>query len=471
MKNRVIIVEPRSASANVFSFFSYLPLLGPLYLGTILKQNGFSVRVLNENILKRNVSENDLDADFILLSCLTPTITRGLEIAAMYKRLNPEGKVIIGGPHVTFITDEAERYADHLVTGEGEGVIVDLLKYGSGQKIIQGFPVADMDMLPEIDWSILDGGRLKGSFMPVMTSRGCPFNCNFCSVAEMFGRKYRTMSPDRVISEIKRSTKKDIFFYDDNLTADRRRMHAILDRLLAMKNKPRAWTGQVRSDVAKDPDLVEKMARTGCERVYIGFESINTDTLKTLKKSQTPEDIINAISILHSNQIKVHGMFMYGSSADDPAVVRETMAFVKKSRIDSVQYMVLTPLPGTEFFRQMESEERLIHKNWEYYDGLHVVFWPERFSPINLQQLAMESFKNFYSVANAANEIVNLFADKTIFGIIRLMKKGKAHTYSFKNALFKVGGKIILNRWDRLNSAYMKYLCRLSETGADRWAG
>lgn len=458
MNKTVTIVEPAAGKANIFTFFSYLPLMGPLYLGTLLKKNGFDVHVYNENILRRNVSDQELAADFLLLTCLTPTVQRGYSIAKRYKKLNPNGKVLIGGPHVSFMQEEASKYADHVISGEGENIIVDLLKYGSNEKFVRGTPVEDLDTLPEIDWNLLVNNE-KVKIYPIMTSRGCPFACNFCSVTEMFGRRYRAMSPDRVIHEVKMSRLKDIFFYDDNFTADTRRAHKIMEGIAPLE---KIWTAQVRSDVSKDPALVEKMARAGCSRVYIGFESINTATLKNMKKSQTPKDIATAIETLHKNSIKVHGMFIYGSDSDEKTTIKETVDFVKNTRIDSVQYSVLTPFPGTELFERMETENRIIHKNWEHYDGLHVVFWPENFTPFNLQNLAMDSFKSFYSVAGAANEIINLFADSAIKNLSLLRNKGVAHTYSFKNALFKAGGGLILKKWNKLNRSYMKYLQDLS---------
>lgn len=459
----VIIVEPCSSGANVFSFSSYLPLLGTLYIGTILKENGFNVKILNENILKRELIKDDLKADFLLLSCLTPTITRGYEIAGIFRKNNPNGKIIMGGSHVSFLKEEAAPHADHIVVGEAENVIVDLLKNGSTEKLVYGAPVMDLDTLPFIDWSLLVGNE-RGSILPIMTSRGCPFACNFCSVTEMFGRKYRAMSAERVIEEVKRASKRYIFFYDDNFTADTRRAHKIMDGLIDLKLKPKTWTAQVRSDVCKDPLLVAKMHRAGCERVYIGFESINLDTLKNLKKSQTPEDIAHAVNVLHLNKIKVHGMFMYGSDTDNKRVAEETVKFVKKHSIDSVQYMVLTPFPGTELFQKMESAGRMIHNDWKYFDGLHVVFWPENFTPIALQELAMDSFTHFYSLGGAANEIINLFADHAISAAYWMADKSRVHTHSFKNALFKAGGKLVLNRWNKINKPYMSYLYSISHS-------
>lgn len=468
MKKKIILVEPGTGSANVFSFVNYLPLLGPLYLATTLKKAGFAVTVLNENILKRRINASELSADILLLSCLTPTVTRGFEIAKEFKSLNPNGKVIIGGPHVTFVRDEELECIDHVVNGEGENIIIDLIENGSTEKFITGTPIKDMDSLPMIDWSVLKGYKKaclpagRGSIMPIMTSRGCPFACNFCSVTEMFGRGYRAMSPERVLDEYSRIEKPSAFFYDDNFTANRKRAHDIMDGIIRLKKKPRDWCAQVRSDVAKDPELVEKMARSGCDRVFIGFESINPSTLKTLKKSQTPEDIENAITVLHKNKIKVHGMFMYGSDSDGPEVVKETIKFVKRCNVDSVQYMVLTPLPGTYLFKRLESENRLIHRDWRYYDGLHVVFWPEKFTPAGLQEYALEAFEKFYSLTSAANEIINLMTDEVSSFACAMANKSRLKTHSLKTAMFKAGGKVLLGRWHKLNKTYLAYLSQIS---------
>ena len=117
-RRRALLVEPAAVNANVFSAFSGLPLLGPVYLGTILSRAGFDVKVINEDLLGRRLGFGDLDADFLLLSCLTPTVERGYELAALFKRRNPEGKVFIGGPHVSFLQEEALRYAARFMQNE-----------------------------------------------------------------------------------------------------------------------------------------------------------------------------------------------------------------------------------------------------------------------------------------------------------------------------------------------------------------
>jgi anaerobic magnesium-protoporphyrin IX monomethyl ester cyclase len=455
-RRRALLVEPAAVNANVFSAFSGLPLLGPVYLGTILSRAGFDVTVINEDLLGRRLGFGDLDADFLLLSCLTSTVERGFELAALFKRRNPDGKVFMGGPHVSFLHDEALRYADHVVAGEGEEIVVDLLRHGVDEPVVRGKPVEDLDSLPFPDWSLLvNFDRLR--VQPLMSSRGCPFHCNFCSVTAMFGRQYRAMSPERVLAEAERSRFPGIFFYDDNLTADRARAHAILDGLLGPKGRAmRWWTGQVRADSSRDDELLAKMARTRCARVYVGFESLSGDALKEMHKSQTSEDVSRAVQRFHEHRIPVHGMFIFGADADDDVGLRATSRFVRRHRVNTVQFMILTPLPGTELFERLEREGRILHRTWRYYDGMHVVFRPKKIEPHRLQTLAVDSYLDFYNVVRALNEGLETAAAAT--ARIAGMAIRPFGSSTFKNAFYKLVGTHIVRRWIRGNDEYLRYL-------------
>jgi len=324
--------------------------------------------------------------------------------------------------------------------------------------------VKELDNLPFPNWDLLVNFK-RLSLQPLMSSRGCPFSCNFCSVTAMFGRDYRAMSPERVLAEAERAQSRGIFFYDDNFTAHRPRAHAILDGLL---NSPRRnirwWSAQVRADVARDEELLAKMQRTGCARVYVGFESINRDTLKEMHKGQTPEDVSRAIRQFHRHRVPVHGMFIFGSDADDEAILRATNRFARKNRVDSVQYMILTPFPGTELFARMEREGRILHRMWRYYDGMHVVFRPKAFAPYGLQQLAIDSYSDFYNLVRALNEGLEAAAA----GAARLVGIA-ARSFgapSLTNAIIKLVGKRIIRRWLRGNDEYLRYLRELSPATA-----
>ena len=451
---QVIIVEPRGVPANVFSDYLRLPLMGTLYLGTILKRAGFKVRVLNENLLGRDLTLSDLKADYLLLSLLTPTAERGYELAQRFRAINPGSRVIIGGIHPSFLPEEAAPFADHVVVGEGEGIIADLVKYGSDQKIVTGSRVANLDDVPIPDFSLLAGSE-KLRITPLITSRGCPFDCNFCSVTEMFGRGYRATSVERVMEELAQAPTRHIFFYDDNFAANRKRTHALLDQMIAARVKVN-WSAQVRADVTRDRELVAKMRRAGCGRVYIGFESINPATLAGMEKKQTPEDVKEAIRIFHKHRISIHGMFILGSDEDTPEVFEETASFCRENRLGSVQFMILTPLPGTALFKKLEQENRLLHRMWSYYDGMHAVFQPLAFTPAELQDGMVQSSQEFYSYLNIMNDALNIFWETTQGAASSLFTRIPRN--SLENAVIKLKAKSIIKKWKWLNQDYVSYL-------------
>ena len=457
MRDKVIIIEPRGGPAHVFADYLHLPLMGTLYLGTILKQAGYDVRILNENFLGRDVALSELDADYLLLSLLTPTAERGYELARTFRKLNPHSRTIIGGIHPSFLPDEAASYADHVVTGEGEAVIVDLLKYGSDEKVIVGSRIENLDDVPIPDFSLLVN-RDKLQITPTMTSRGCPFDCNFCAVTEMFGRSYRTQSLERTIEELGRIQTRRVFIYDDNFAADPRRTHALLDRMIE-RSFAFKWSTQVRADVTRDRELIAKMHRAGCRRVYIGFESINPATLVHLKKKQSPEDVQDAIRTFHANNISIHGMFMFGSDEDHESIFRQTASFCRKNRLSSVQFLILTPLPGTAFYKRMEGENRLLHRMWQYYDGMHSVFRPRHVTALELQEGALEAFQDFYSYLGLLNDSINIFFE-TAQGLATSFISG-IRIPSLKNSIIKLQAKVIIRKWKGMNKDYLSYLKRL----------
>ena len=235
---KISLIEPKTPFFNFYSpVIHVLPLMGPLYLGTILKNNGHDVTIYNENMTDIDLNRIK-ESDVLGLSMMTSTAPRGYEIARKYKELNPKGRVLIGGSHATFLPEEAAEYADHVVTGEGEGLICDLVNYGSDERIIAGSPVENLDDLPYPDFSLMAGVKKRLKITPVSTSRGCPFDCTFCSVTAMFGRKYRFRSTESVMEEISRFKHRKMFFYDDNFDANKKRTRELLEKMIERKVTP-----------------------------------------------------------------------------------------------------------------------------------------------------------------------------------------------------------------------------------------
>lgn len=451
MKKRIVIVEPASPAAHVFSGQGTYPLMGPLYLGAVLRRAGHEVRVVNENLLGRPVGPGELDVDVACITALTPTADRAYEIAREHKALRPSGLTLLGGVHPSFLPEEAGRFADHVVVGEGEEVIADLVAHGAQEKIVQGRRVKDLDRLPMPDLGMLvRSDRVPRA--PLLTSRGCPYHCNFCSVTEMFGHTHRRHSVQRVIEEWKRLRHDHVFFYDDNFTASPTRARRLIEAMLA-SNVRRRWTAQVRVDVARDVELVALMARSGCSRLYIGLESVDDSALQAMNKHQRVEDIVHAIETLHRHGIAVHGMFILGTDQDGPSTARAMVRFCRRHRVDSAQFMILTPFPGTPLYERLDLEGRLLHRRWSYYDGMHAVFRPVKGTAEELQTQMIHAFEDFYSLSGALADGLNAMVE----GVRKVVAR-RGRILSLVNGLTKVGARAVIRRWLDANREYLSWL-------------
>ena len=183
-------------------------------------------------------------------------------------------------------------------------------------------------------------------------------------------------------------------------------MKQILRGMIENKLTP-SWGAQVRHEACRDKEMLELMRRSNCDRVYVGFESINPKTLELYNKKETLDNIVEAIETFHSYNVKIHGMFVLGSDEDDVATIRETLKFAKKHHIDTLQLMVLTPIPGSRDFKAFQDNKRaLITRDWTKYDGHHVVHVPAKMTPYELQVESMVAMRDFYSLKRAFARLI-----------------------------------------------------------------
>ena len=421
---KIVFIEPHAPNLHIFSQFP-LPRLGTLILGTMMKGRGWDTEVFVEDFRKIDF-EAIASADLIGISTITSTAPRAYAIA---DRAREAGiPVIMGGPHVTYLAEEALEHADFVIRGEGERPLmafIDAWERGGGYDDIPNLSYrkdgqtvhnpllpfsGELDRIPFPDFSLLKPDRprrTKMSSIPVLTSRGCPFDCTFCSVTGMFGKKYRFRSTENIIEELRQYDRRGnfIFFYDDNFAANRERAKALCAAMIRERFKFK-WTTQVRADVARDLELVKLMKKAGCHTLYIGFESVNPESLKGMKKNQTVAEISNAVKVLRRHRIHIHGMFVLGFDQDDWKTVMRTVKFAKKARLTSTQFLILTPLPGSEFYEKVASENRIRFHDWTLYDAHHVVFQPARFSLFDLQKAQMVCHKKFYSLKQSVRKLV-----------------------------------------------------------------
>ncbi|MFQ5354482.1 MAG: B12-binding domain-containing radical SAM protein, partial [Thermodesulfobacteriota bacterium] len=308
----------------------------------------------------------------------------------------------------------------------------------------------DVNTIPVPDFTLMSGFEenpyKKISITPIMTSRGCPYDCNFCSVTSMFGRKYRFRKTELVLEELRRNKEgggKWVFFYDDNFVANKKRTKMLLRAMIAEGLTPK-WTAQVRVDVAKDPELMDLMKQSGCHTVYIGLESVNPETLEIYNKNQTVEDIEWCIGKLHDKGIRIHGMFVFGSDYDHISTIHDTVRFAKHNNIDTVQFLILTPLPGTGCYKDLDDAGRIVSKDWSLYDAHHVVFTPKHMSYFELQSETVQAARRFYSVPQILKRAMKL---------------------DLFNVSLKAYGRSVTKRWMKSNQGFLEHTRKLTTAG------
>jgi radical SAM superfamily enzyme YgiQ (UPF0313 family) len=418
---RIIFVEPKSPNRHVFSRWK-LPRLGTIILATRLREAGYDVKVYVEDIQPLDFDEF-FSADLVGISTITSTAPRAYELAKAAQRAGIP--TIMGGPHVTFMPEEALQHCDYVLRGEADDLIVDFVKRLESGEELESFPslswnrggtavhnpesahCPDVDHLPTPDFELIAGyhaSRNSGSVVPIQTSRGCPFDCTFCSVTKMFGRKYRFRSTENVMRDLRPYRKRYVFFYDDNFTANPTRAKELC-REMIREGLNLKWSAQVRCDAANDPELLDLMAQAGCYYVYVGFESVSAAVLKCFDKRQSVEQMEHAIREFHRRGIRIHGMFIFGADLDTRSTLRETMRFARVNQIESAQFMILVPLPGTSIFEDMDREGRLLVKDWSLYDAHHVVFQPKNMSTFELQRETLRVYCRFYSLGPALRRL------------------------------------------------------------------
>jgi radical SAM superfamily enzyme YgiQ (UPF0313 family) len=417
---KLVFVEPSSTHLHIYSRVT-IPRLGSVLLGTIMRAKGYDVRVFIEDIHDVDMSEV-LSADLVAISAITSTAPQSYRLA---DTVRAAGKIaVLGGTHVSFLPDEGLEHADFVVRGEGEFAfqeLVDALQAGAGFEKIQNLSylsgghvvnnperpkIANLDVNPIPDYRLITGWK-PGGVISVATSRGCPFSCTFCSVPGMYGHAFRTHSIGRVLEEL-HSHRGNMytFFADDIFTANKKRVKELLRGMIDRDLTPE-WGAQVRTETVDDPELLQLMRDSNCFNVYVGFESINPRTLKLFQKKQDLAKIERSIERFHAHKIRIHGMFVVGSDEDDVETLDATAEFALKHDIDTIQFMILTPIPGSPDWEGIyaKGEKYVLDHNWSLYDGHHVVHQPRRMSPYELQIGAIGAMEKFYSWRGIAQKL------------------------------------------------------------------
>jgi len=373
-------------------------ITGPLILGGILKRAGHEVEVYEE--LNGKVDFNKLyDADVFCLSIMTSNAPRGYELADMI-HLKSAARVLIGGIHASAMPQEALRHADQVITGEGENVILDVVEGRITDSVVCARPIENLDDVPFPDYSIL---KTPYKAANVITTRGCPFSCSFCSTSRMF-KPYRKRSVENVMKEIrmyKQMGFKYMNFEDDNFTADKQRAKEICRCIIKEKLQFKETFFFGRTDLAKDDELLTLLKKAHLTRVLIGIESLNQASLDSINKHQSIDDIKAAALACKKHGIRLIASIVLGIDCDKKEDIRKAVAFTKQIDAYQLQPAVLTPLPGTPVYDQFIKEGRMISRDWTNFDLMNVTFEPKNMTPWELQEEFFRASREFYNFSSA----------------------------------------------------------------------
>ena len=384
--NKLLLINPvQKKSGYLLSRFTTFSPLGLAYLAGVTPA-GWDVEMIDENFSPFVFKK----ADLVGITAFTGSINRAYEIASEYRTAGIP--VILGGIHASMVTEEVMIHADAVVAGEGEGawprVLEDFLK-GELKKIYIGEKIDLADFPPRPRRDLLDKRYIWQS---VQTSRGCPFDCTFCSVTRYLGKAFRQRTPEDVLDELETLPGKYLAFVDDNLIGNtfesRERAKAIFRGMIERNIKKRWWM-QTSINAADDPEVLRLAAESGCFIAFVGFETIDQSSLKMMHKGVNMkigvDNYREVVRGFHRYGIGVMGGFIIGNDYESPAYYREFASFLLKSGIDICQISILTPLPGTELFDRTIESGSIIYdefpEDWKKYRLSRVVHRPKGLDP------------------------------------------------------------------------------------------
>jgi radical SAM superfamily enzyme YgiQ (UPF0313 family) len=340
------------------------------------------------------------DCDLVALSFMSHQAPRAYQLAAGFRsRRIP---VVMGGFHATLAPDECAEHADALVLGEAEESWPRLLRdfpAGRLQTRYQAEKLSDLKNLPVPRYDLLNLKRYKLLNIPSQTTRGCPYNCSYCEVTQVYGGKFRHRPVDEVINEIqeiRRVTGSDfIYFVDDNFVANRSHALEIMERLVPLKL---IYGCLATTNVGDDPEVLDLMARSGCLHVNIGMESISPESLQAIRKKQNKvKDYERQFKALRDRGIGYSVNVMFGLDGDRPEIFDSTVDFLIKAKVPVSFMFILAPRPGTKVREQLLGEGRVFDHDWTNYCGFKVVYHPKHMTARQLEEGYWRANRRFYA--------------------------------------------------------------------------
>jgi anaerobic magnesium-protoporphyrin IX monomethyl ester cyclase len=436
---RVLLINPPSKGIY-YRLGLVLPPLGLAYLAELVRRRGHPVEILDLNVDRQALASLDWSQwDLVGISGDTSRHPEALSIARQAKEAGRT--VVMGGYHVTFMDEDTLRtgVVDYVVRGEGENIfpdLVDCLASGGNPAQIRGLsflvegqvfrtpdapPVEDLDSLPFPARDLLPMHKYRKSHLSgrrltsVITSRGCPYNCFFCSSSSFAGRRWRARSTKNVVDEIEHiRTKYDfgaIAFLDDNFTLSPQRVQEICREMVRRGVDVFWWCFSRVDTIVRHERMVEEMAKAGLKMVFLGLESASEAMLQAYKKGFSVDVAAKAVKILKNYGVRVWGSFILGGLNETKEAIRQTVEYARWLNPDIAEFSILTPFPGTELFRRAQAENRIATYDWSRFDGGHAVMRTEKLTQREIALETIRAYVRFYGRWSRVAQILSGLKD------------------------------------------------------------
>jgi radical SAM superfamily enzyme YgiQ (UPF0313 family) len=374
-----------------------------LHILASLTPDDVDITVVDEEIREIDFS---LEFDLVGISCMTATANRSYQLSDMFRQRG--SKVVLGGIHPTILPQEAIQHADAVVIGEAEGCwagVVNDFRKGKLQKFYRA-PEPDLSKYPfpkrnlQIDKALFN-------CVGLLTTRGCPYACEFCSVTDFYGRKIRHRPVSMVVEDVKQSGSKAFFVLDDNVAGHPEYSRELFEALIPLGIR---WVGQSSISLAKDKEMLKLCRLSGCAALFFGLESVSPASLIGMKKTlKSIEETEEAIKIIQDNGIAFHPSFILGFDTDTKAIFDDTLEFLMGTKLPTMDVHVLTPYPGTRIYQRFKDQGRIISYDWSHYDHYTVVFQPKNMTPQELAKGHHYVQSEFYSFSSIVRHVPFLF--------------------------------------------------------------
>ncbi len=380
--------------------FNIVPPLGLAMVAAVTPRD-VDVRITDAYI---DPIRYDRPVDLVGIAARTPAVNVAYDIARQYRRRGVT--VVMGGIHASAMPEEALEHVDTVVVGEAEPVwpqLVEDFRAGRLQRRYEAEGIADMTGLP---WPRRDLFKIRRYLVrrPVETSRGCCFNCEYCSDSLVFKQGYRFREIDDVVEEIRsiRPLGRYVFFVDNNICGQPERARRLFEALVPLRIR---WSGQASINMAYSDETLKLASRSGCMIVLVGMETINREVLRRIGKPVDPGRYKELVDRFHRHGILVQGEFIFGFDEDTPEVFRDTVEFAQQVGIDTARFAILKPYPGTRLYRRWDEEGRILHGDWSLYHTSNVAYKPIGVTPEQLKAGRDWAYEEFARPINVWNRV------------------------------------------------------------------